>query len=217
MLILKNVVSQPNAERCPCPPGHAVLRHAFKQHTCSHTHDSFLADSPKHDPRPRHLNSTGERALENLVTSSREDRSGPTTILTAANLGFDAQESRGGHPLLIRHLATSFGTVGQRERRHRATAPHHVPQQQSPCYQSILTIRLPPPAFGRTEGGRHCKDRRRGCICLAWGRWPNAMFTPDGLYDSSWDRVTPMTEVLLRRSVPPDSLHEPRRTQRGRR
>ena len=85
------------AERCPCPHGHAVLRHAFK-HPCSHTHP--------------------------LLDGRRPQPSEWTGIGTTADVGFDAQELWGGHPSCDpAPLTTSFGTVGQCERWHRAMVP----------------------------------------------------------------------------------------------
>ena len=78
----------------------------------------------QHDLRPRHLNSTQPVCVRWKTSSVTSRRRGPgsglTTTSTTANLGFDAQESR---CMLMVPLTTSFVTVGQWERRYRATAP----------------------------------------------------------------------------------------------
>ena len=90
---------------------------------------------------------------ENLLCDRQSESTGfvTDTITTQGHPAFDAQELRGGHP--------SCDPSG-------LWVHQHVPQQQSPCYQSTLTIRLLPPAFRRTEGGVHCKDRHvnRGAL-----------------------------------------------------
>ena len=95
----------------------------------SHTHLSFLEDSPQHHPRPRHRKSTGAVSRNDYLANAQLLPSewtgiGTDTITTHGHLAFDAQELRGGHPSCgPAPLTTSFGSVGQWERRHWAMVP----------------------------------------------------------------------------------------------
>ena len=93
----------------------------------SDTHLSFMSGLAPHDQDSATLpvKSAGTTVLP---TPSCQfvgvDQFGTDTTTTFGHPAFDAQELWGGHPSCdLAPLTTSFGTMGQWERRHRATAP----------------------------------------------------------------------------------------------
>ena len=67
--------------------------------------------------------------------------------------GFDAEESRGGNPLVdLAPQSTSFGTLALRARQHQAAFPQHDPTQPCPRYQSSnLADSSPPNSFAEVS------------------------------------------------------------------
>ena len=115
-----------------------------------HTHLSFMSGLAPHDQdsATQLVMSAGTTALPTpscKLMTSEWTRIGTDTITAHGHPAFDAQNSRGWPASCDpAPLTTSFGTVGQWERRHRATAPTTRHNATCLCPDGTDTASLPP-------------------------------------------------------------------------